>query len=378
MLKVNHRELNELIKEYYKHKISLLIYGRFGIGKSFVVKDTSKEIAKQNKREFVNWNLLTEKEKEDIFENPKKYFVLIDIRLSEYDSTDIKGLPIFKDDNKAIEFKIPYWALLLEKEDSDGVLFFDEISLAPPLVQSSVYKIVYDRCVNESRISKNWLILGASNLDEDRAYTHTLASPLKDRAGEVELQKAKPKDFIEYMIERKIDSRIIGYLNFKSVNMWKVDFDDNQKYTTNRGWCERVNPLIKDIKEDLSRLRLIVSSAIGEGVASEFVAFCKIKDKVKIEQIIKKPEKLKDFNKPEDLGIKYFIVTALADWYREDKAKFKDIMNIAEVIDTIQNGAEFNALLLRLCLTYKPEFEQEFVKGDTIKFSNKYLKYLKP
>lgn len=377
MIKVKHKELQELIKTYYKQKISLLVYGRFGIGKSFVVKDTAQEIAEQNKREFVNWNKLTDREKEEVFENPKKYFVLIDIRLSEYDSTDIKGLPIFKDNNKAIEFKIPYWALFLEKEESDGILFFDEISLAPPLVQSSVYKILYDRCVNESRIGDNWVVLGASNLDEDRAYTHTLASPLKDRAGEVELIGANIEDFTDYMIKQKIDNRIIGFLNFKSSNLWNVNFEDNQKYTTYRGWCERIHHLIKDIpSNDYRNLLLICSSAIGEGVASEFVAFTKLQDKVKIQDLIKHPEKLKEFNKPEDLGIKYFIITALADWYKEDKAKFKDIMNIVEVLDTLKNP-EFNALLIRLCLSYKPEFEKEFLKGDTIKFANKFNKYLK-
>jgi hypothetical protein len=72
----------------------------------------------------------------------------------------------------------------------------------------------------------------------------------------------------------------------------------------------------------------------------------------------------------------YFIITALADAYRDNKAKFKDIMNIVGVLDEMK-CVEFNALLLRLCLSYKPEFEQEFLKGDTTKFSNKYLKYLR-
>lgn len=377
MLKVNHKELNALIKTYYEHKISLLIYGRFGIGKSFVVSDTAKEIAGQKNRKFVNWNKLTEKEKDEIIDNPKEFFVLIDCRLSEYSPDDIKGLPVFKDDKKSIEWKVPFWALLLEKKDSDGIVFFDEIGLAPPLVQSSVYKIIYDRYINESKINDFWGIIGASNLQEDRAYIHDLASPLKDRAGEVELTGASVEDWTDWGLKNKIESRIIGFLNFKSSNLWKVDYDDNQKYTTYRGWGERVNRLIKSIKDDdYSKLLLVCSSAIGEGVASEFVAFCKLQDKVKIQEIIKHPEKLKELDKEKDLGIKYFIITALADCYRDNKAKFKDIMSITEVLDEL-NNPEFVALLWRLCLAYKPEFENEFVKGDTIKIASKYLRYLR-
>jgi len=62
-LKVDHKEFKEIIRAYWKSKVSLFCIGRFGIGKSVVTKDTAKEIAKELKREFVEWNRLTEKEK---------------------------------------------------------------------------------------------------------------------------------------------------------------------------------------------------------------------------------------------------------------------------------------------------------------------------
>lgn len=367
-----------MIRVYHKSKITLFCQGRFGIGKSVVTRDTAIEIAEEQKRKFVEWNRLTEKEKLELFDNPKKYYVYIDIRLSEYSPDDIKGLPMFLDSKRAIEFKIPLWALYLEQKESDGFLIFDEINLAVPIVLSSVYKIVYDRVVNQSRINKNWFIIMAGNTLEDKAYTYDLPPPLRDRTGEVELKIPKIQDWTDWAIDNKINSTIIGFLNFKSSNLWKVDYDDMQKFTTPRGW-ERLSKIISDNKMKLteySKLQLISSSAIGEGVSAEFIAFCRIKDKVKIEQIIKKPETFKKFSKPEDLGIKYFIITALADCYREDKAKFKDIINITEILDEMKHP-EFVALLWRLCLSYKPEFENEFVKGDTIDIANKYLKYLR-
>jgi len=371
MKKINHIELIEVVKCAYKKKLSLFLYGHFGIGKSEHLKTISQDIAKEKKKEFIEWNELSEEDKNKLVDNPKGKFVWIDCRLAEYSPDDIKGLPLFTSSNRAIEFKCPLWALLLEQKGSDGILALEEFGLATPLVQSSVYKIVLDRQINQSKINDNWGVIGATNMSDDRAYTHEIASPLRDRALEFELSICTGEAWQNWAIENKIDSRIIGFLAFKSSNLYKVDFEDNSKYTTPRAWAR-----LSKIIEGEEKIGVTGSGALGEGIFSQFVAFTKISNKVKIQDIIKHPEKLKEFNKPEDLGIKYFIITALADCYREDKAKFKDIMNITEVLDECKNP-EFVSLLWRLCLSYKPEFEKEFVKGDTIKISNKYLKYLR-
>jgi hypothetical protein len=368
--KINHTELEMLIRHYYEKKLPLFIWGRMGIGKSALIRKTAEAIALKKGKIFFDWNKGTLEEKQKVFNNPEKYFVLIDIRLSEWDSTDIKGLPIFNDDKRSIDFKVPFWALLLEKPESDGVLFFDEINLAVPLVISSVYKIVYDRIINSSRINDNWLILGAGNISEDRAYTHDIAPPMRDRGGEVELIGANIDCWGKWAIENGIDSRIIGFLNFKNSNLFKVDFEDEQKPTTYRGW-ERLNKLIDGVK-DWAEMNILCSSAIGEGVAKEYVAFCKISEKIKLEDLIKKPEKIKDI---EDISIKYFLVSAVADKYKDKKIDFAKVMEISEVFDKC-NNAEFVALLWRLCYGMSKEFKEEFIKKCKTSLANKYAKYI--
>lgn len=373
--KITHKEFKKLLNTYYEKKISFFVRGRFGIGKSEVVKEMAKEKAKQKGKEFVEWNNLTESEKLALMDNPNKWFIFIDIRLSEYTPDDIKGLPMFLNNQRAIEFKVPLWALLLENKDSDGVVFFDEINLATPLVMSSCYKIVYDRVVNCSRVNPNWFILMAGNTEEDRAYTSDVAPPLRDRVGEVELDIPNKEDWIDWAIKHDINPLIIGYLSFKYGDVWVVDYEDNQKFTTPRGWA-RVSNLIKDIdSKDYDSLELVVPSAIGEGVASRFIAFCKIREKINLKELVKNPEKLRELDNEKDLGMMYFITTALADNYRQNEVKFEDIMKITEVLDNL-GKVEFVALLWRLCIQFNPKFEEEFMKGDTIKVANKYLKYL--
>lgn len=349
MLQVKHDELKEIIREYYREKLSLFIFGTFGIGKSFVVRGVAQQIAKEKNKEFKEWNRLNKEQKDEVYNNPSKYFVLIDERLSEYDGADIKGLPSFMEDSDTLNWKMPYWARFISKKDSDGVLFFDEMNLACPLVISSVYKILYDRIIGEENISKDWLIIGAGNLDSDSAFTHTLPAPVRDRGGEVTLLVGNKDNWTEWAVKNSIDSRIIAFINFKESNLHNVDFDNEQKFTTPRGW-ERVSRLIKDRKIDKS-FEMLVCSAIGEGIAREFIGFSKLKEKVNLEEIIKNPKKIKELAETDDLGTLYLVLTAVAERFKNEKdTDFIKILEITRELDN-SNKTEFVALLWKLCVT---------------------------
>jgi len=67
---------------------------------SNIMRQSAKRIAQKTGREFVDWNLLTEKQKTNIMKNLKKYYIMFDIKLSEEE--DIKGLPKFYLEGKSI------------------------------------------------------------------------------------------------------------------------------------------------------------------------------------------------------------------------------------------------------------------------------------
>jgi len=73
---VTHKQLQELIKVYYKQvdidgrKNALMVYGTFGVGKSAVIRESSLDISKQEKREFCEWNKMTDVERDKVFNNP--------------------------------------------------------------------------------------------------------------------------------------------------------------------------------------------------------------------------------------------------------------------------------------------------------------------
>jgi hypothetical protein len=375
VLKVTHSQLSELLDVYYTTKEPLFVWGTFGIGKSYKVKEKAKEVAAKKGKIFIEWIKTTREEKQEVFNNPGKYFVLIDIRLSEYDSSDIKGLPIFKDDKLSIEFKVPFWALLLEKLESDGILLFDEVNLAPPLVVSSCYKIIYDRVINESKINNNWLIIGCGNVSGDRAYTHEVSPPLRDRGGEVELV-LDSGEWTNWATQNGMRAEIIGF------NVWKnslrhVDFEDEQKFTTPRGW-ERANRLMVNHefnKKTYDKLKMIVASAIGEGIATEFVAYCKIQELIDLEALIKDPTKIKHELKDRDISVKYFVTTAVAEKYKDKKIDFKKVVEVSKEFDAL-GEIELVAYMWNLCSKYSKKFVDDFVKTVDTPLCQKYAKYI--
>jgi len=175
----------------------------------------------------------------------------------------------------------------------------------------------------------------------------------------VELLPSGIEQWTNWATENGIDSRIIGFLNWKPSNLHKVDFDDGQKFTTERGW-ERLHHLIQGLT-DYKELDLVSGTAISEGIAREFTAFCKIKDSVKLAEIIINPDKLKEV---QDISIKYFVVTALAEHYKDKKVTFEKLLDISRVLDEMK-CAEFIALMWKLASKYaKERFRKDFTTKD--------------
>lgn len=372
MKAINHEALKELIKVYYKSNQALIITGTFGIGKSVVVRETAKEVAQQQERIFVEWGKLSYEERKEVIANPSKYFVLHDVRLSEYDSSDLKGLPDFYQDTHAIIWKSPYWTKALEGKDSAGFLFFDEMNMAEQSTLKSCFKIFLDRQINEGTISKGYMVLSAGNLDSDRSLVNEIPFPLQDRCGQVELQPPILQSWVDWAIKRDLDVRILAFLQFSPSKLRVVDDNDVQKSTTERGW-EMLSDLIKN-EDDYKRLELICGSRVGEGVAKEFVAFCKVNDTLKLEKVIQNPQELK---KITEISTKYFIVSAVADQYgKTNKVDFNKLLEISQVLDEM-DCYEFITLMWRMAIRYNGnKFRKEYSKERNNPLITKYNKYL--
>ena len=66
-------------------------------------------------------------------------------------------------------------------DDVFNILFLDEISAAPPSVQSAAYQIVLDHKVGEHKLPKNCVVICAGNRVTDHSVAYKMPKALANR-----------------------------------------------------------------------------------------------------------------------------------------------------------------------------------------------------
>jgi len=290
-MNVTHDELSELIELCYEKKLSLFVWGAMGIGKSETIRETAKRIAKKLNKTYVEYNKI--RDKNEIENNIDKYFILVDFRLSQIEPSDLKGIPVPTDGT--VVWKIPHALDILTNEKAHGILFFDELNLAHPSIQSSAYQIILDRVVGEKPLSDNVLVISAGNRIEDKANIFEMSAPLKNRFIHCELDISVDK-WIEWAVNHNIDKRIVSFISSNNEFLFKFDSKMSDKaFPTPRSW-EYASKLISGV-EDINKVKKLVSHAVGEATALRFYAHLKLHNKININEYIEKPEKIKEIRK---------------------------------------------------------------------------------
>ena len=156
----------------------------------------------------------------------------IDFRLSQIEPSDLRGIPIpvkayfAKDGRVIMESELAdnpgyteqvgvVWAspqILQLPEDWEGVIIFDEINSAMPIVQAASYQLILDRRVGELVLPKKALVLAAGNRETDGGVTFSLATPLRDRMTHVEMIPDY-NDWIEnFAIPNRVNPTTIAFI----------------------------------------------------------------------------------------------------------------------------------------------------------------------
>ena len=97
--------------------------------------------------------------------------------------SDFAGLPIVTHDSDGtarVEFAAPRWATRLAAL-GEGVVFFDELSTAPPAVQAALLRVVLERTVGDLALPGAVSVVAAANPPEQAADGWDLSAPLANR-----------------------------------------------------------------------------------------------------------------------------------------------------------------------------------------------------
>ena len=202
--------------------------------------------------------------------------LVIDIRLSLWEPTDIKGIPYYAANDNTMK-----WAPPTELPDAKTakkhkwiILFLDEMNSAAPAVQAAAYQLILNRKVGSYVLPDNVLIVAAGNRDADKGVVYRMPAPLANRFVHLEM-KVDFDDWFQWATENKIHTDVVGYLTFAKKDLY--DFDPkspSRSFATPRSWSF-VSELLED-DDDENTTTDLVSGAVGEGLAVKFMAHRKM------------------------------------------------------------------------------------------------------
>ena len=241
-------ELKKYAMHNFKTKRPMFVWGPPGIGKSDIVHQIGEYM--------------------DAY--------VIDVRLSLWEPTDIKGIPYYAANDNTMKWAPPVELPSKEfaKKHKAIILFLDEMNSAAPAVQAAAYQLILNRKVGTYTLPDNVYIVAAGNREADKGVTYRMPAPLANRFVHLELA-VDFDDWFQWAVDNNIHKDVVGYLTFSKKDLY--DFDPkspSRSFATPRSWSF-VSELLEDELDEETTTDL-VSGAVGEGLAIKFVAHRKV------------------------------------------------------------------------------------------------------
>lgn len=295
----------------HKKKITPMLWGAPGIGKSSIVKQAAKELN----------------------------IDLVDLRLPQLDPPDLRGIPVPNRETKTCDWFYPEYL----PTKGEGILFLDEIEKALVPVKNAALQLVLDRQVGSYVLPDGWSIVCAGNREDDGAFSTQLGSALANRMMHFQIEPDYHA-WLAWAVENKINDTILGYLSFRQDHLYRYDPGANA-FPTPRSW-EMVNTMLKDV-ENITEQNELLEAVVGEAVGREYRAWLTVYKNVNVDDIILKGI-LPDFQKLESGREKSFIyaVTTAVSHRVKQRKDFSDIHeNIAKFVTSLD--AEMRAVFCK-------------------------------
>lgn len=275
-------QLSHLLRQEFAsvesgHHTPVMLWGPPGVGKSQIVAQIA-----------------------DSYQVP-----LIDIRLSQLEPSDLRGIPFRTDDG--VEWAVPLMLPHEQRHGSRGILFLDEINAAPPTVSAAAYQLVLDRRLGEYQVPAGWAIFAAGNRQGDRGVSYTMPAPLANRFAHYEVE-VNLDDWVAWAHEFNIDERLIGFLRFRSELLFQYDAAHNPlAFPTPRSW-EYVHHSLHKFADNRNLMLDSAQACVGAAAAAELLAFLDHLHKLPDIDAIVAGEKV---DMPEEIDLQYAVASSL-------------------------------------------------------------------
>ena len=355
------RRTYNILKKLESSKISVLIVGEdnidYGIGKSAIIYQYAKIRAEEEKREFVVWHELTEKEKHEILKNPERYYVLVDIKGSLIRPEKLE-LPILKRNGDGeVVWEYPSFLKLFSNEKSAGLLFLDEINTVEEDLQTMFYELLYQRKIGELPIKGKVFIVACGNLPSTSLIAKAITPQIINRCAFLRpshLGLGTLESWIQWAKTNDIDERVIAFVLWKKyiVNYAETDFEQS---TTPRS-LELLSKAIKN-ENDIETIRIFAEAFLNKRDAVDFVTFIQnYSILTNFDKFLEDPTKIDKLSEMQKLIMAIETQKRLSESLQKgDNDYGKKLMRILERFILLER-TEYVAMVFRLT---KLEFDQK-------------------
>lgn len=271
----------------------------------------------------------------------------IDVRLAQLERCDFCGLPSVNDG--VTTWNIPdFWP---KDKNSAGILFFDELTSAPPDIQVAAYSMILDRKIPNTNyeLPNKWIIVAAGNRSVDRAVVKSMSSALANRFMHFTLD-INTEQWTAWALHNNIHPSVIGYINYRPANLFKMENENLEMgWPSPRSW-ERVSTMISLFGNNINTLRKIVYGLIGNTVGLEFIEYYNINSQFEniLEMLTNPKAKIVI---PDKADRKYALCAGVAYllWAAEtDEETNIRVDGFYRIINKLSN--DFAVLLTKLCM----------------------------
>lgn len=322
----------------------VMLHGSPGVGKSDVVR----QIAKQRGIE------------------------LIDLRLSQLDPVDLRGVPSVDTKKHITSWNTPSFL----PTDGKGILFLDEINSAAQATQAAAYQLVLDRKLGDYVMPPGWAIIAAGNRSTDRAIVNQMSTALKNRFTHLNYE-VNNDDWCDWALRSNIAVEVLGFIRFRPMLLNEFEqrndskeerervqrLKDAQAFATPRSW-EFLSKVVQQ-KPSADVEYELYTGIVGEGAAAEFMGYLKYyRDLPNLDALLMNPGAAKV---PEEPATLYALATGLATKATQD--------NMERVVKyALRLPAEFQVLLMKDAiardndLTQTKSFNEWAIKNADVMF----------
>jgi len=290
-MQITAKQAPELIQDILRAGRVPMLHSSPGLGKSSIYRQIAKE----------------------------RNLLLIDLRLSQCDPTDLAGFPTINGERTKAGY-VPMETFPVEGDPlpirPDGskyagwLLLLDEFNSASMAVQAAGYKLVLDREVGQNKLHPKCACVAAGNLTSDRAIVNRLSTAMQSRMVHLHLIVDAPA-FIDWGNANGVDYRVIAYIGFRPDILHKFNPDhDDFTFPCPRTW-EFCSDIIKPWKNLERKKAPVIDGVIGEGASREFMGFCEVFEVIPtIQDILDNPEGVVIDDEP---SVKYAIAALISN-----------------------------------------------------------------